>query len=646
MTIDQEQFLDVIDVEEAHRRYDLATAHLAPRAETVALESASGRVLAEDLRSPVNVTSFDRSNVDGFAVRSEDTWEASETEPRRLRVTIEASAPGQLPRHEVRQGEALPIATGAPLPRGANAVVMVEHTNREGAELEVSRAVVPGGNVTFAGTDISQGETIAHASRLLTAREIGVLASTGHTRVPVFAKPRVAIISTGDELVDPSSDEILTPGRIIDSNSWILAEAVREAGGEPHRLGICPDKADQLREMVHGALCDHDIVLMSGGTSKGAGDISYRIAAELDPGLVVHGVALKPGKPVCLALHHEKPVVVLPGFPTSAIFTFHEFVAPLIARMTGRRRKPGRRITARAPFRIISDKGRTEFVLVMLVPSTDPEEPPIAWPIGKGSGSVTTFSHADAFVRIDRHQELVEKGEILEATLLSEEIEPVDLVVIGSQCRGLDEILATLRGAGFSTRSIAAGSSAGLEAVKRGECDLAGIHLWDPATGSYNAPFVDDTIELIHGYVRVQGIAFREDDERFEGRSLDEATNVIRSSAGLVMINRNRGSGTRALIDRILEGARPAGYWVEPKSHEAVASAVAQRRADWGVCIETVARSSGLGFIPIGDERYDFAVARSRIDRAPVRRFVETVGDPAVRERLRGLGFSHDNSSF
>lgn len=635
---DQTQFLDVIDRDEAHRRFRVALGEIRPRPESIALSEALGRVLLVDVMAAIDVPNFDRSNVDGFAVRAADTWGADEESPVRLKLAHGGViTPGEIPDLRVGQGETITIATGAPIPRGADAVVMVEHTDREGTTILVRRAVTPGSNLTFAGTDITRGETVVRAGELLTARETGVLAAIGVGELTVAARPTVAILSTGDELVPPGGP--IRPGQIYDSNSRILADTVRELGGDPRILGIAPDDEGSLRDKLKEAM-SADVVLFSGGTSKGAGDLSYRVVEELgEPGIVVHGVALKPGKPICLAVAKSKPVIILPGFPTSAIFTFHEFVAPLIREMGGRPESPEVLVRARLPFRVASERGRTEYLLVSLVTAGGSREVPTAYPMGKGSGSVTTFSRADGFVTIPRQQEFVDEGDLVEVRLLGHGVTPVDLVAIGSHCVGLDEILGALREEGFRSKVMNVGSSAGLAAAKRGECDVAGIHIYDRETGTYNEPFLTDELALVRGYGRIQGIVHRSTDDRFAGKDSAEAMKLAREDGNCIMVNRNRGSGTRAVIDELLGDARPDGYPVEAKSHHAVAASVAQGRADWGICIETVARSAGLAFIPVREERYDFVIPRSRLERESVRRLVEILGSDRMRERLSELGF-------
>jgi putative molybdopterin biosynthesis protein len=259
--------------------------------------------------------------------------------------------------------------------------------------------------------------------------------------------------------------------------------------------------------------------------------------------------------------------------------------------------------------------------------------------MGKGSGSVTTFSRADGFVTIGRHTEIVEAGQCVHVRPIGRGLVIADLVVIGSHCIGLDFLLSKLQERGITSKLITVGSTAGLEAVRRGECDLAGIHLLDPRTGEYNRPFLSDGMLLVEGYGRRQGIVYRQGDKRFEGRSIDDIIATLASDTSLMMVNRNQGSGTRILIDELLSGARPSGYAVQPTNHNAVAAAVAQGRADWGLAIESVARANDLGFIPYKDERYDFVIPKSRRERPAVRAFVELLAEPSIGDQLADLGF-------
>jgi putative molybdopterin biosynthesis protein len=637
---DQEQFLQVLDRDEAERRFR-AALDLTPRgSDTIPLDAALGRVLAADVVSPVDVPSFDRSNVDGFAVRAEDTFGASEEVPRTVTLGEETIHTGIVPATVIRSGMAVEIATGGMVPRGADAVVMVEHAEASGRRLRIARAATAGSGVSFAGTDITRGETVLRRGQCLTSRDTGVLAAIGVAAVAVWRKPVVAILSTGDEIIAPG--EPMQPARVYDSNAQVLADAVREIGGEPLRLGIVHDNLAALRDRLHDALGHSDAVILSGGTSKGAGDLSYRVVSELrDPGVVAHGVALKPGKPICLAATRGRPVVVLPGFPTSAVFTFHEFVAPVLRLLAGRSAEERTVVQARLAVKVNSEAGRTEYLLVGLVDAADDQAPAaslVAYPMGQGSGSVTTFSRADGFATIGRHEEMVQAGTLVDVQLLGPSLQLADLVVIGSHCIGLDYLLGELEQQRVRAKFLAVGSTAGLDAAKRGECDLAGVHLLDAASGEYNRPFLSPALELVTGYARAQGVVFRRGDQRFEGRTAPEAIAAVARDPECVMVNRNRGSGTRALIDRLLDGAKPAGYAVQPRNHNAVSAAVSQGRADWGMTLDIIARRDGLGFLPVQDEQFDFVVPKSRVHRRGVVAFKALLQEPRVREALARLG--------
>jgi putative molybdopterin biosynthesis protein len=635
MPREQEQFLDVVDRDTAARRWTEAIQPHRLESEDVALEDALGRVLAADVLTEVDVPAFDRSNVDGFALRAADTFGASEESPVALRLNAEEIATGVVPVQVIAPCTASTIATGGMMPRGADAVLMVEHARVARTGLQILRPVAPGSNLSFAGTDVARGETVLREGTLLTARETGLLAAIGRGQVAVVRQPRVAIFSTGDEVIAPGSPA--RPAAVYDANGTLLADAVRELCGLPLRLGIVPDDEGALAEALDRGLAAADLVVLSGGTSKGGGDLCYRVLSQRSPGILVHGVALKPGKPICLGAVGTTPVAILPGFPTSAVFTFHEFVAPLLRRLGGRVLAAPDAIDARMALRCNSERGRTEYLLVSLIAGCDGLS---AYPMGKGSGSVTTFSRADGFIAIDRQQEYVERGEQVRVTPLGRSLEPADLVAIGSHCVGLDRVLSLMSARGVRIKTLWVGSQGGLEAAARGECDLAGVHLLDPVSDTYNLPFLPAGVRLVRGYGRMQGLVHRPEDRRFGSASAAEAIERACSLPDCVMVNRNRGSGTRILLDGLLAGRRPPGFAVEVRSHNAVAAAIVQKRADWGVAIEPVARAYGLAFLPLREERYDFAVPADRWDRPPVAAFRSMLGLPETRRELAALGMS------
>jgi putative molybdopterin biosynthesis protein len=633
----QEQFLDVVSADEARRRFEACIDRAPFGGESVSLAAALSRVLSADVVAPVDAPPFDRANVDGFAVRAADTTGASDSAPKRIVLNAEVVACGVAPAIEVAPGTATAIATGGVIPRGADAVVMIEHTELiedTAPAIDVRRAVASGQFTSFAGSDIARGETLLRRSTRLGSREIGMLAACGLAAIGVVRRPRVAVLSTGDELVEPGKP--LPPAGVYDSNGAILAAAITEAGGEPVPFGAFPDDELALELAMRTALEACDMVVLSGGTSKGAGDLSHRIVSKLGkPGILVHGVALKPGKPLCLAVIGDKPLIVLPGFPTSAIFTFHAFVAPVIRARAGLAPEAARTASARVPVRIASEMGREEFVLVSLVAGDDGA---IAFPSGKGSGAVTAFSQADGFLTIDPLASALDAGTQAEVTLIGEEARAPDLVIMGSHDIALDVVVGALAGRGFSARTIAVGSLGGVAAASRGECDLAPVHLVDPATGIYNRHLLAPGLALVPGWRRMQGFVFRPGDARLTGRSAADALKAALADPAVLMVNRNAGSGTRVLVDSLLAGKRPAGYANQPRSHNAVAAAVAQNRADWGVCIEPVARMYGLAFLPIAPEEYDFLLLEARRERPAVQAFLEVLRQESTRAGIRALG--------
>lgn len=636
----QGQFLSVASRAQAEARFQ-AHLKLEPLGqETVSIGAARGRILARDLAAAVDVPCFDRSNVDGFAVRASDLERAAADAPVRLRLNAELLTPGTLPATTVEAGTATLIATGGMVPRGADAVVMVEHTEvvEEAGEtfIEVTQALVPGAAISVAGSDIAAGETVLRRGLALGSREIAMLAAIGIAEVPVFRRPKVAILSTGDELV--AAGQPIQPGKVYDSNGPMLAAAVEELGCEAMSLGIIGDDQSLIESAVDKAVRNADVVLLSGGTSKGAGDFCYHAVARFsDPGIVVHGVSIKPGKPLCLAVTAGKPVVILPGFPTSATFTFHEFVAPVLRVFSGL--PPLRRETVKAELavRTASDPGRTDYVLVSL--AEKPTGGLAAYPMGKSSGAVTSFSLADGFFAIADDSDMAQAGATVDVALVGSGRSVADLTIIGSHCVGLDYLVGRLAREGLSSKVLSVGSNGGLTAAKRGECDIAGIHLMDPASGVYNEPYLTADLRLCRGYGRLQGIVFRKGDPHFEGKTPEAAMAEIIADPNCLMVNRNVGSGTRVLIDRLLGTAKPAGHSHQTRSHNAVAVAVAQKRADWGVAIETMASFYGLGFLPLQEELYDFVIPAARFDRPAVRRFRELLADPGVLHELGQLGF-------
>jgi len=638
-------FRGLVSVEEARKRL---SRHFKPRTvgvEKVPLNESCGRVLAENVEAPIDVPPFDRAAMDGYAVRAEDTYGADEEHPKELRV-VGSVEPGKKPTVTVNVGEAVEISTGAPIPRGGNAVVMVEYTSIENGMLKVFRPVFPGENIMAAGSDIMAGELVLRSGSTLTPRETGVLAALGFREITVFKRPRVAVISTGNELVMPG--EPLSFGKIYDINAQTISDSVRECGGDPIFIGIARDNIDEIKMKLVEAMRISDLVIISGGTSTGVGDLLYRIINDLGrPGILVHGVAVKPGKPTIIAVADGKPIFSLPGYPTSALMIFNLFVAPIVRSMAGLEPESEMRtVTAKTSSRIFTSGGRREFIPVNLVKTAEGKFR--VYPVPGGSGAITTLAKADGFIEVPENRTFLEEDETVEVRLFGSKLKPADLMFIGSHCLGVDLILRLIqeKGPRITYKVINVGSAGGLVAIRRGEADIAGVHLLDEETGEYNLPFlrdydVEDKVILFRGYIRKQGLIVA----RGNPKGIKSFEDLLRKD--VTFINRNRGSGTRILTDMRLKKITQesgksfdelvnviSGYDVEAKSHSAVAAAVAMGKADVGVGIEAAAERYGLDFIPVADEQYDFAVNVERINKSAVKVFVETLRSEEFKKRL------------
>ncbi|MFP3985382.1 MAG: gephyrin-like molybdotransferase Glp [Candidatus Bathyarchaeia archaeon] len=377
--------------------------------EEIPLLKTVDRVFAEDMASPINVPPFNRSTVDGYAVKAEDTFCAQEDSPARLKL-IGCADVGEISKLRVEKNSAIMIVTGAPLPREADAVVMVENTAEKDAEIFVYKPVAKGENVMALGSDICKGEVVVKCGHVASSREIGVLAALGIAKVKVFRQPKIAIISTGAEIVSPGKP--LPPGKIYDINTYTLTVAVLESGGVPFRFGIVKDDdVDRLKITLKKAIGMADLVVTSGGVSVGPKDVLPKVLDELGkPGLVVHGVAVKPGKPVAVAVVDKKPVFALPGHPTSSLLMFHLLVRPILFKMLGKVDEPVATVEATITDKVFSARGRRTFITVTL--SRDCENRLLASPVPTGqSGAITSLAKADGYVELKENRQFMEAGE-------------------------------------------------------------------------------------------------------------------------------------------------------------------------------------------------------------------------------------------
>jgi molybdenum cofactor synthesis domain-containing protein len=408
-------FRKLLTLEEARK---VINQHFKPKplgVEEMPLLEAWNRVLAENVTAQRDIPPFNRSTVDGYAVKAEDTFGAEENKPVKLKVCGTVNV-GELPKLTVKKGTAAEIVTGAPIPEGADAILMLEHTQRKGNELHVYNAVAKNENVMKAGADIKKGEVILKAGQILGSREIGVLASIGMAKAKVYITPRVAVLSTGNEITEPG--EKLPPGKIYDINAYSLSAAVLESGGKPVYFGVLPDDMAILQKTLKSALESADMVITSGGVSIGPKDVVPQTLNSLGkPGVIICGMATKPGKPTTVALINGKIVFALPGHPTSALLTFHLIVRPIIQRLAGKKAQKPLKVKALASMRMFPAKGRRTFVMVKL--RRDESNRLVAEPVPTGlSGAITTLAKADGFVEINEKQQFVDAGEEVLVQLL------------------------------------------------------------------------------------------------------------------------------------------------------------------------------------------------------------------------------------
>lgn len=397
-------FYSLATLEEVFSKLD--ELKVTPPIVEVSVWDAVGRVLAEDFRAPINVPHFRRAARDGYAVVARDTFSAGEEEPVTLKLVGEVKAGDeQAPR--ISSGECVKVATGALMPEGADAVVMVEYTVERGVVVDVYRAVTPGENIVEEGGDIRRGALIAERGRVLAPQDIGAIAATGASRVRVYGRLKVAVASTGDELVAPGGE--LRVGKIYDVNSVTLVNAIKDSGGEPVYMGILRDEKDALLRALKEALATCDVVVFSGGTSKGPGDTVPSALRELgDLDFVIHGLAIKPGKPTLVAACRGKPIFMLPGYPTSALLTYYVLVDPYIRKWSN---LPPRRevvVKAKAGVRIFSEEGKLEFKPVRV--KVEGGELKV-YPVPTGSEAITTLSSTHGYLEIKASRSFIEQGE-------------------------------------------------------------------------------------------------------------------------------------------------------------------------------------------------------------------------------------------
>ena len=566
-------------------------------AELVPLETPDilGRITAGPVWAAVSSPHYDAAAMDGIAVRAADTAGATETRPVPLTVGPQA----------------VWVDTGDPMPAGMDAVIMIEHVRRDDDPdlLRVSDPVAPWQHVRPLGEDIVATELVLPENHRVAPADLGACAAAGLSNIPVRRRPVVTIIPTGNELTPFNAPR--KPGDIPEFNSLILSGLVREWGGEPVVSAPVPDDFSAIRRAVSDALDSSDVVAINAGSSAGDADYTASVIESLGT-LQVHGIAIRPGHPVALGIAAGKPVLGLPGYPVSAALTAELLLRPLLERLLGAETPARPRIKARITRKVLSPIGEDEFLRVKL---GRVGEQMTATPTQRGAGVVMSLVRSDGIVRIPRHTEGLDAGTEVEVELLRPEADVENTVVaIGSHDLALDLMQSFLRRQRpvVNLASAHVGSLGGLAALRRGEAHLAGCHLLDAATGEYNVAYVrrylpDTPVAVVRLVGRTQGLITA------PGNPLGVVSLDDLLRPGVRFVNRQRGSGTRVLLDYQLErmGANPEainGYQREEYSHLAVAAAVSGGSADAGLGILSAARALELDFIPLLSEEYDLVI--------------------------------------
>jgi len=633
--MNRKEFRDLATPAEAREAID--SLALEAGIERVPLAEARGRVLVARLDAELDVPGFDRASLDGYALRARDTFGADEADPARLAVVGEVHA-GEEPDVALEEGQAVEISTGAVMPDGADAMVPVERTDRVdgpstdrasgetastdtdsgGDDVLIRTSVAPGDNVMFAGADVAAGERALGPGTQITPRDIGLLSALGVDEVPVRAKPRVGIVSTGDELVRPGGDLASERGEIYDVNSYTIAAGVEDAGGEAVLYPHAGDEQDEMERILREAADECDLVLSSGSTSASAVDVIYRVIEEQGE-LLLHGVSVKPGKPMLIGRLDNFAYVGLPGYPVSAMMVFRTFVAPAIREAAGLPEPASATVAGRLARQERYEEGRHRLMPVGLVSDSDGET--LVYPVDKGSGATTSLADADGVVEVGPETDYLEQGEPVTATLFSPDVRPPTLFGVGEDDPTVSRLLDGLE----NPRYLSVGSRPGLRRLREGVPDVAVV------AGPLEADI--ETTELGRwerewGLVvragnpdELEGLADLVDrDRRFVNRTTDSG---LRSSldAAVAALADDRGTTRRDLTDAI------DGYDLGLRAHESPARKVIAGDADAGLGLRETADRLDLGFVPLGEQPVCVLANPDRTEKDGVRELEEALAD-------------------
>ncbi|WP_353684282.1 molybdopterin biosynthesis protein [Thermodesulfovibrio sp. 3907-1M] len=584
--------------------------------ETISVKSALGRVTAEPVFARFSSPYFHSAAMDGYAVKARDTFSATEREPVRLKIGVDAHW----------------IETGDPLPEDFDAVIPVEDVSIKDGYIEIYASVPPYNDVRPIGEDIVATELIIPESHVVRAVDIGAMLASGITEIKVRRKPVIGIIPTGSELIDAETikERMPNPPELIEYNSAVLGSLVNELGAEAKIYSVIPDEENKIKNAILNALKECHIVLLNAGSGYGKEDFTYKVINELGE-VIINGVAIKPGKPFIAGFIREKAVLGIPGYPVSAFLCFDLFVKPLIELYLGVSTKKQEQLKALLSRQISSSIGVDEFVRVKV---GRVGENYIVTPMGRGAGLLMSVVRADGYVVVPRGSEGFSQGSEVPVYLWRSKEEINNTVVcIGSHDNTLDVLYNFLRKRfpHVTLSSAHVGSMGGLVAIKKGEAHIAGTHLLDEATGEYNVPFIkkllpEKKVVLINLVYRIQGFIVKKGNPK----NIKGFEDLTRED--VVFINRQAGSGTRLLLDKHLKelGISPdtvKGYDRDEYTHMAVASAVLTGRADVGLGILSAAEALRLDFIPVTEERYDILIPQDFLELPIIQAVLKVIGE-------------------
>lgn len=616
------EYLTNEPLDRALSAYTQALGTLTRRTERVRVQDALGRITSEAVYAHICAPHYNASAMDGIALKASITFGATETTPLTL-----------------KEGDYVVVDTGDPLPKGCDAVVMVEDVVEEDGQKKLYAATAPWSNVRQIGEDICAGDMILTAHSEVTPAAMGAMLAGGVMELNVFARPLVGIIPTGDEIVLPCADP--GEGDILEFNSTIFTGMLTKWGAQCKTYPIVKDKLALIEQAIEQALAECDLVIVNAGSSAGREDYTSTAIAHLGE-VYVHGIAIKPGKPAILGKCKGKPVIGVPGYPVSGIIVLEQIIAPIVAQLCGGQMAQRQKVDAVLARRMNSSLKYEEFVRTRLGCVGGKMT---AVPLNRGAGVVTSFVKADGIIRVPQDREGYEAGETVQVELLRplEEILRM-LVITGSHDPLIDEVanLMRLQHPDASVASSHVGSMGGIMAVKRGEAHMGGIHLLDEATGTYNESYVQK-------YFPQGGVALIECVQRQQGFMVAKGNpKGIRgwkeiAEQNLSYINRQKGSGTRLLCDYLvkqagIDSSKIYGYEREEFTHTGVAALVAAGNGDAGLGIYSAAQLYGLDFVPVCLEQYDLLVSLDALELPPVQRFLEVLRSPELRKRLEALG--------